>query len=205
MNEFENWEIKRRTHQFEVHEKQWREYTIDTSCTICYTPRRKTAEKFRQFWEWYQDIVPAIEYSGATEQYFDRLIREENEKKSVVLVNRLIESVRYNLKPRLTLLQIKSEILTILVASKRFTLPWGETLFNYQALVDSQSDKSNKNSSPELQVSPQRESPKQKLRENSPPVEKEEDIIENDPVVQQVNREAANILDEDTNLKEESI
>src|SRR6266496_1629311 len=208
MNEFENWKIKKRTHKFETHEKQWREYTIDTSCTICYTPRRKTTEKFRQFWEWYQDIVPAVEYSGATEQYFDRLIREENEKKSVVLVNRLIESVRYNLKPRLTLLQIKSEILTILVASKRFTLPWEETLFNYQVLVDSQSDKSNKNSSPELQVSPQHKSPKQKSRENSPPVEKEEDIIKDDPLVQQVNkilREAANILDEDTNSKEESI
>ncbi len=208
MNEFENWEIKRRTHQFEVHEKQWREYTIDTSCKICYTPRRKTTEKFKQFWEWYQDIIPAVEYTGATEQYFDRLIREENEKKSVVLVNQLIESVRYNLKPILTLLQIKSEILTILVASKRFTLSQEETLFNYQALVESQSDKSNKNSSPELQVSPQRESPKQKSRENSPPVEKEEDNIENDLLVQQVNkilREAANILDEDTNSKEESI
>ncbi len=119
MNEFENWEIKRRTHQYEAHEKQWREYIVDTSCTICYAPRRKTTEKFKQFWEWYQDIIPAVEYSGATEQYFDRLIREENEKKSVVLVNRLIESIRYNLKPRLTLLQIKSEILTILVASKR--------------------------------------------------------------------------------------
>src|SRR6266496_4148972 len=208
MNEFENWKIKKRTHKFETHEKQWREYTIDTSCTICYTPRRKTTEKFRQFWEWYQDIVPAVEYSGATEQYFDRLIREENEKKSVVLVNQLIESVRYNLKPRLTLLQIKSEILTILVTSERFTLSWEEALYNYQALIESQSDKSNKNSSPELQVSSQRESPKQKSRENSPPVEKEEDIIENDPLVQQVNkilREAANILDEDTNSKEESI
>src|SRR6266542_1377353 len=204
MNEFKNWEIKRRTHQFEVHEKQWREYTVDTSCTICYTLRRKTTKKFKQFWEWYQDIVPAVEYSGATEQYFDRLIREENKKKSVVLVNWLIESVKYNLKPRLTLLQIKSEILTILVASKHFTLPWEETLFNYQALVDSQSDKSKKNSSPELQVSTQQESPKQKLRENSLPVEKEEDITEEDPLVQQVNKEAANILDEDTNLKEES-
>src|SRR6266496_5328520 len=156
MNEFENWEIKRRTHQFEAHEKQWSEYTVDTSCTICYTPRRKTTEKFKQFWEWYQDIVLAVEYSGATEQYFDRLIREENEKKSVVLVNWLIESVKYNLKPKLTLLQIKSEILIILVASEHFTLPWEEALFNYQALVDSQSDKSNKDSSPELQVSPKR-------------------------------------------------
>src|SRR6266542_6729730 len=118
MNEFENWEIKRRTHQFEAHEKQWREYTIDTSCTVCYTQRRKSTEKFDQFWEWYQDIVPAVEYSGATEQFFDRLIIEKNEKKSVVLVNRLIESVRYNLKSRLTLLQIKSEILTILVTSE---------------------------------------------------------------------------------------
>ena len=75
--------------------------------------------------------IPAVKYSGATEQFFERLIIEENEKKSVVLVNWLIESVRYNLKLRLTLLQIKSEILTILVASKCFTLPWGETLFNY--------------------------------------------------------------------------
>jgi len=123
MNEFKNWEIKRRTHQFEAHEKQWREYTVDTSCTICYTPRRKTTEKFRQFWEWYQDKVPAVEYSGVTEQYFDRLIIEGNKNTSVVLLNRLIESVRYNLKPRSTLLQIKSEILTILVTSERFTLP----------------------------------------------------------------------------------
>src|SRR6266496_3013530 len=208
MNEFENWEIKRRTHQYEAHKKQWREHTIDTSCTICYAPRRKTTEKFKQFWEWYQDIIPAVEYSGATEQNFDRLIREENEKKSVVLVNQLIESVRYNLRPRLILLQIKSEILTILVASERFTLSWEEALFNYQALVESQSDKSNKNSSPELQVSPKRKSPEQKSRESSPPVEEEEDIIENDPLVQKVNkilREAASILDEDTNSKEESI
>ncbi len=76
-------------HQFEAHEKQWREFTVDTSCTICYIPRRKITEKFRQFWEWYQDIVPAVEYSGATEQYFDRLIREEKEKCSTSkLVNR---------------------------------------------------------------------------------------------------------------------
>ena len=70
----------------------------------------------------YQDIVPAVEYSGETEQYFDRLIIEGNENTSVVLVNQLIESVRYNLKPRSTLLQIKSEILTILIASERYTL-----------------------------------------------------------------------------------
>ena len=75
-------------------------------------------------------------------------------------------------------------------------------------MVDSQNNKSNKNSSLELQVSPQRGSPKQKSGENSPPVEKEEDFIEDDPLIQQVNkilREAADILDEDTNSKEESI
>ncbi len=166
MNEFENWETKRITHQYEVHEKQWREYIIDTSCTICYTPRRKTTEKFKQFWEWYQDIVPAVEYSGATEQYFDRLIIEGNENTSVVLINQLIENVRYNLKSRSILLQIKSEILTILVTSECFTLPWEEALINYQGLVESLSDKSNKNSSYELQVSPQQKSPEQKSKEN---------------------------------------
>jgi flagellar biosynthesis GTPase FlhF len=199
MNEFQTWKNRSRQHESEAHKLKFFDAIFDPTCKICYPVTKEATEQFTKFWAWYREIVPAKDYSGYTLEIFKQTLVElsQETRSKRPKLGQLIESVEYYRRPNLTLLQIKSEIITIFVASKGFTLSNEETSVNYQELVKSRSNSNsdeNKEDSPEEQSSPEPKSPELQEEISS---KKEDQLFKLGEELEQILREFTSIINEE--------
>ena len=82
----------------------------DLSCKHCYPEEEITDEKFQVFWNWYQEETSVQEFSGKTEEIFEKLMNtnQENiiEGRENAKINALIYSMRYKDNSRRSITEI---------------------------------------------------------------------------------------------------
>src|SRR4051794_27060580 len=100
----------------------------DLSCRRCFPVKKGTKDntEFIDFWEWYQKLTKAESFSGLTVEIFEEIQQtnlsevvyetEENAQR----IWRLMCTVRYQEKPKLTRYQLTLKMMKILAVSKGF-------------------------------------------------------------------------------------
>ena len=68
---------------------------LDSSCNICYPTPNYPSDQFTVFWNWFTFISSAYQFSRVTTEIFDQFIQGFNNHIQTRVVDRLLNSIRY--------------------------------------------------------------------------------------------------------------
>ena len=123
MELYENlWRSRAEKHHAKKHQQNLRNPMKDPSYPMCYSMRNEViVPKFMEFWQEYQEEVPEAEgYNRNTVQAVcellsmdeEKILEEENTRVQQ-LVERIIESVRYEERPKIKVLMLRRRVRAI--------------------------------------------------------------------------------------------
>src|SRR5436190_3133736 len=132
----------------------------DLSCRTCYPVYETANEQFRNFWEWYQGITSARQFSGNAVTTFENLMRQNTENilegRETSTINALMYSIQYQNNSGLTMTEIRARITNMIVISEKFTRDMEEAAESYKT-------KSSEEESSSKEESPRKNSPERSI------------------------------------------
>src|SRR5436190_3569818 len=136
----------------------------DLSCRTCYPVYETANEQFRNFWEWYQGITSARQFSGNAVTTFENLMRQNTENilegRETYTINALMYSIQYQNNSGLTMTEIRARITNMIIVSEKFTRNMEEAAESYKT-KSSGEECSSKENSPDKKESPKKTSPRE--------------------------------------------